>query len=469
MTPSARSSATSAAEQAQQAAEHFLVVLAEAGRAARHAPGGRREPRRQSVDAHLAHRRVGDRRPEPLRVRIVVDPLAGRLHGGAGHARLAEPPLDLELVALRRPRRDVLVERILVRKPRLEVSVTRMLRPRIADQRGQPPPVGLAAARDRDPGVLAGAGIDAVRRHRRPFAAVGVRLALAPGRAAVDAPVEQRRAVQRQRGLGAGQVDPLALAGALAVDQRQEDGHRHVVAAGVVHVGVAPAGRRLAGQAGGEGQSRDRLHDRAPGLERGVGADLAEAAVGDVDDVGPDRLQPLVAEPQALQHAGGEILGHAVGLGDQLGQQLLAALGAQVERDPELADIVIVVAAAEFQAAPLVDVRADAAQDVPAALPHRVLDADHLGAERGEPLGRAGARQLAAEVADAHAGQGLGRRAGRLVHPSPRPQPRRRQRLRTSYGRTAGAANRRLGYGLGRNRSAYQSVGNTLDERQARR
>ena len=37
-----------------------------------------------------------------------------------------------------------------------------------------------------------------------------------------------------------------------------------------------------------------------------------------------------------------------------------------------------------------------APQDVPAALAHRVLDADHLGAEGGQQLGRAGAGQLTA-------------------------------------------------------------------------
>ena len=42
-----------------------------------------------------------------------------------------------------------------------------------------------------------------------------------------------------------------------------------------------------------------------------------------------------------------------------------------------------------------------AAQDVPRALAHRVLDADHLGAERGEELGGAGAGELPGEVADA--------------------------------------------------------------------
>jgi hypothetical protein len=55
-------------------------------------------------------------------------------------------------------------------------------------------------------------------------------------------------------------------------------------------------------------------------------------------------------------------------------------------------------------------------KDVPAALAHRILDADDLGAERGQPLGRAGAGQLAAEIADADARQGAGRRRQLLFH-----------------------------------------------------
>ena len=103
----------------------------------------------------------------------------------------------------------------------------------------------------------------------------------------------------------------------------------------------------------------------------------------------------------ALEHASGEILGHAVGLADQLGQQLFAARRAHIDGDAQLLGVVVVVTAAEFEAPTLVDVGPDAAQDVPTPFAHRVLDADHLRAERGEEPRRAGARQLAAQVADA--------------------------------------------------------------------
>ena len=116
-------------------------------------------------------------------------------------------------------------------------------------------PVGVVAAGDRDPRVVAARRVDAVRRHRRPRRCGCCRRPVAPQRPAVDGPVEQRRPVQRGAGLGAGHVDPLALAGAAAVESGSRIADRHVVAARVVHVRVAPAGRRLVGQARGERQA----------------------------------------------------------------------------------------------------------------------------------------------------------------------------------------------------------------------
>ena len=78
-------------------------------------------------------------------------------------------------------------------------------------------------------------------------------------------------------------------------------------------------------------------------------------------------------------------------------------------------------AAAELDAAPVVDARLHAAQDVPASLRDRVLDLDDLRAERGEHPGRAGTGELAGEVADpqvrerAHRYRLPARRAGRAL------------------------------------------------------
>ena len=114
--------------------------------------------------------------------------------------------------------------------------------------------------------------------------------------------------VQRGRGLGAGQIDPLAFA-RTAGDATGRPGWRW------------PCNRRPCGpctnspirpaagpEAGGEGQARDGLDDRPPGLEAAVGTGVAEAAVGHVDDVGPDFGHGLVAEPQLRQDSRGEVL-----------------------------------------------------------------------------------------------------------------------------------------------------------------
>ena len=194
-------------------------------------------------------------------------------------------------------------------------------------------PVAVVAAGDRDPAVVAPRRVDVVRRHRGRLVVVAVRHALAAQAAPVDRVVEHGGAEQRRARVGAAHVDPLALAGPVAVQERGEDRDRHEVAAVVVHVGEAPAGGRQVGQARREGQPAAGLHDRTPRLERRVRARVAEAAVRHVDDVGAQLAQPVVAEAPAFEHAGREVLGDDVGDAHELGEQLLAALGPQVERD----------------------------------------------------------------------------------------------------------------------------------------
>ena len=189
-----------------------------------------------------------------------------------------------------RPLADAGVERVLHRGALGEGVVARIGGPRLVDHLGHPLPVVVVTARDGDPVVVALGGVDAVRHAQRRVAAVRVGLAVAPQRAAVDRVVEEVGTDQRGAGLGARHVDPLALAGAVAVDQPGEDGDGHDVGAHVVHVGEAPA-RPAAGRASPElnVSPDDRLHDRAPRLERRVRPPRAEAAVRHVDDVGLDR------------------------------------------------------------------------------------------------------------------------------------------------------------------------------------
>ena len=85
--------------------------------------------------------------------------------------------------------------------------------------------------------------------------------------------------MQTECSLGTGEINPLAFSGVLPVDQCQHDCHGHVVAPGMVHIGVTPACRLVTVDGGGEGQATDCLHDRTPGFERPVRSGMPETAV----------------------------------------------------------------------------------------------------------------------------------------------------------------------------------------------
>ena len=197
----------------------------------------------------------------------------------------------------------------------------------------------------------------------------------------------------------------LADARAVSVVHGSKDGDRHVERRPVVHVGEAPPGGFGVGESSGECQPADGLHDRTPGLEVPVGAAMSEATVGDVDDVGFDPAEFVVAETAVLHHARREILADDVADGDQLTQQLLTFVSTQVDRHAALADVVIVETDAQVHPPTLVDVGADAAQRVPEPLVHRVLDADDFGPECGQNLRGARTGELATQVAHPKVGQ----------------------------------------------------------------
>ena len=324
VTPSFASCSISASSSPRISDSTWSIVLTQTRTAPLDHPVGLRQVHGQAVDAHVAHLAVVRRRPEPPLggAGIVVDPILRAGHRRRRHAGGAQRLGHREPVARDRPRRHPLVERILHRQALGHRVVARVERPRLADHRGEVLPVGVVATGDGHPVVLTLGGVDAVGRHRRRVTPVRVGLPGPAQRAPVDRVVEQVGPDQRGAGLGARHVDPLALAGAVAMDQPGEDGDGHDVGAHVVHVRVAPTGGRLVGQARAEGEPGDGLHDRAPGLERRVRAGGAEAGVRHVDDVGLDRPQLLVGEAHAREHAGGEVLGDHVGDGDELAQQL---------------------------------------------------------------------------------------------------------------------------------------------------
>ena len=121
------------------------------------------------------------------------------------------------------------------------------------------------------------------------------------------------------------QLQAAALAGRFLLVERAQDADRHQHAGAGVADRAAGLDRRLAGLAGDAHRAAGGLRDHVEGEALLVRAALAEALDLAIDDAGVDRLQHVVAETEALDRAGREVLGEDVGLLDQLLDQLDAA------------------------------------------------------------------------------------------------------------------------------------------------
>ena len=130
---------------------------------------------------------------------------------------------------------------------------------------------------------------------------------------------------------------------------------------------------------------------------RGHRPGAAEAGRRGVDDVGPDRLDLLVAEAQALHRAGPKVLHQHVGALEQAQDHRLAVRVLEVDGDPAL-----VAVGRKVEGGEPVDKGLGAG---PVALEGaaRRLDLDHVGAHVGEILRPCRALQVVAEADDAHA------------------------------------------------------------------
>src|SRR5215471_10000588 len=134
-------------------------------------------------------------------------------------------------------------------------------------------------------------------------------IAVAPEFTLVGRPVEDRRASQENARLALRGVDPLPLAGALAVIDRAEQRQSITVGPHPVEVGIAPADRhRRLRQTRHLALATKRCCDRADRAHPPVSAVCAHTRLLDVDDIGPDGLHHVVAKPQTLQYAGRETL-----------------------------------------------------------------------------------------------------------------------------------------------------------------
>ena len=206
----------------------------------------------------------------------------------------------------------------------------------------------------------------------------------APGEVGI-AQLEQHHVEQR---IHHGEVDRLALAGALFVKERHQDGEGSADSPRVVGDRDAGNLRRSVGLARHVGNAGQTLVVEIVGDDPAVGALLAEARERDADDVALDLAKGLVVEAQALRHAGPKAFHDDVDGRDDLLEHLTALRLLQVEANASRV----------------------AADDVGnheflAALAGR-LQLDDVGAEVAEDLGAVRSGPEAREIQDPHGFEG---------------------------------------------------------------
>ena len=175
-------------------------------------------------------------------------------------------------------------------------------------------------------------------------------------------------------------LDGLALAGALAREQRGQQRRDHAVGAGL----VGDDGRQEARLARDHGlqrrQARSRLDDVVVGGLRAHRPGRAVAVGREVDEARIDLLERLVLHPQPAGGVGAIIVHQHVGGLGQLEQRLAAGLLLEVEHDRALGAIAAEIEGGHARIAR----RPELARGV--ALGR--LDLDHVGAEIAQLLGR---------------------------------------------------------------------------------
>ncbi len=108
--------------------------------------------------------------------------------------------------------------------------------------------------------------------------------------------------------------DVLALAGFLALEQRDQDAHGAEQPGAEIGDRDADAHRPLPGQPGDRHQAAHALRDLVEARPSGIGPVLAEPRNATEDDLRVDLLEVLVVDLEPLLHVGPEILDHDVGL-----------------------------------------------------------------------------------------------------------------------------------------------------------
>ena len=199
------------------------------------------------------------------------------------------------------------------------------------------------------------------------------------------------RGERRYRRFMHGDLDPLALAGALALDQRPQDAGAEMDAGQEVANGRTRLGRRSVGIAGGVGDAAHRLDGDVHGGKIAIGPVETEAGAAAVDQARVELAQHVPADAEAVHHAGGEVLDQHVGLGDKLEEDFPAARLLEVEDHRLLVGV-------QHDQRPGLDLALAAAHDV--AL--RRLDLEHAGAHEAELQPAIGAVVDLPQIEDEH-------------------------------------------------------------------
>jgi hypothetical protein len=159
-------------------------------------------------------------------------------------------------------------------------------------------------------------------------------------------------------------------------------------------------GGRAIREAGYAHSPAHRLGDGFKALVVAIGTVGAEAFDGGVDQARVERRQHLVAQSEAIEGAGAEVLNQHVRLGNHLLEEFLSLGALQIEGQA----LLVGVEEKKKQAVTIGTIAHIAAGHV-AAL--RFLELDHFRTEEAQHLGARGSRLIVGHVDDADTCQGL--------------------------------------------------------------
>src|SRR2546425_4853503 len=262
-----------------------------------------------------------------------------------------------------------------------------------ADRGAEPLPEGVGEASDDEVAVARREGLV---RHQVGVAAPELAVLLAVGEH-----VRRHVGEERDDGVEHRHLDPLARAGAVALDQRRADAERRVDARGDVRDRRRGLDGRATLLAGVAHETARRLQDQVHAWLLREWAARPEGSDRAVDEARVRGVERLGAEAVALHHAGAEILDQYVRLRDQPAHQRGARLLADVDGEPTL----VAVQPLEVEAADLGREAAGAVGVADAVAAAGLLHLDDVGAQVAEQRRAPRARRLVREVDDTDASQ----------------------------------------------------------------